>query len=265
MKKKTVPFLSLSLFLSVAGAARANAANAPNVAHAPAPQAPAAPKAQVLWDSWYTVKIQGKIPYGYYNDRVERKDGKLAFKNQFWKREEGYINEEQLVAFSEDNVDVTPVLFNFHKTYRNTEVNVDGTVKNGNMLSVKSRETNQDWKPASRSLPKNTFFSSVFPIWIMKRLPKMERGKSYSFYTILEDGVANAFAPVSGRVQLEADDEFAKKTRTKKVLATIENRKSVWYMTAVGDAVRIEFPDQKVTVEKTTEKAARKFLIEKSE
>lgn len=219
-------------------------------------------KASVLWDSWYTVTLSGKVPYGYYNDRIEKKDGKIAFKNQFWKREEGHINEEQLVAFAEDNTDLTPLLFNFSSNYRDSQIDIDGNIQSGK-ITVKVRKSKQTLKPISRSIPKKTFFSSMFPVWVGKRSSELKQGKLISFSTILEDNVDRQYAPVAGSLRMEKPDEYATKNNALQLAVTYQDRKSTWYVAPSGETLKIVMHDQNAVVEKTTEAAARKFLIAK--
>lgn len=223
-------------------------------------ETPSSGEKKILWDSWYTVTLAGKTPYGYYNDHVELKDGKIGFKNQFWKKEEGFINEEQLVAFGEDKSELTPILFNFHSNYRDTVVDIDGNVKL-NILSIKIRKDKEDLKPMSRNIPKNAFFSSMFPVWLGKKLNELREGKLVSFSAILEDNLDRKYAPVSGSIRLEKNDEYSKKNDAKKIAVIYQDKKSTWYVKPTGEAVKIVMHDQNAVIEKTTEALARKFLI----
>lgn len=216
------------------------------------------------WDSWYTVSIGGKIPYGYYHDKVDVKEGKIAFQNQYWKREEGYINEEQLIAFSENTKTLTPILFNFKSNYRGTEVVLDGTFKNG-VLSVKVRQNKKDEPKIERSQPKGAIFSSQFPIWIGKNLSSFKIGKKESFKAILEDNVQKRYQPVSGNLTLEADDETATSTHTKKLSIDYNNQKSIWYVHPTGETEKIVIkgaPGAEIIVNKVSESVARRYLME---
>src|SRR4051812_22795842 len=60
----------------------------------PAPASASPSAATVVWDNWYTVTISGEIHYGFYNDRIELRNGgtQIYLKNEFWKQEESYIN-----------------------------------------------------------------------------------------------------------------------------------------------------------------------------
>ena len=79
---------------------------------------------KVVWDYWYTVTVQ-KIPAEIENEKVVMHGDKLQFMQHVWKKEEGYINEEQLGAFAKADPDLTPLFFNFRSTYRTTETIVD--------------------------------------------------------------------------------------------------------------------------------------------
>jgi hypothetical protein len=219
------------------------------------------PKANLLWDSWYTVTLTGQVPYGYYHDRVEKKNGKIAFKNEFWKKEEGFINEEKLVVFAEDTQELKPVLFNFQSTYRNTKIDIDGNVKDKNLV-VKARKDGKDLKPITRNLTAGTYFSSLFPVWVGKRIDTLKEGKLVSFTTILEDNLDKGYAPVSGQLRLEKADDFATQNKAKKIAVEYQDRKSTWYLGANGETLKMIMQDQNAVVEKVTEAVARKFLIQ---
>ena len=217
--------------------------------------------AKALWDSWYTVSIGGKIPFGYYNDRVEKKDGKFAFKNQFWKKEEGFINEERIVAFGKDEPNLPGLLFVFNETFRNSELTLDGSVSDQGELTVKVREKGKPDDVIRRSMGKNAFFSTLFPVWLGKHLDEIRKGKNVYFSSILEDNLERKFAAVPGHAHLETPDAFTKKSGTEKILVDFNDKINYWYIQPSGEPIRIEMPDQKVIVEKTTESLARKFLI----
>lgn len=220
--------------------------------------------AQTLWNSWYTVTVGEKIPFGYYNDKVERRDGKIAYQNQLWKTEEGFINEERVVSFGKDDANVTPLLFNFLGTYRESEFSVDGTFA-GTTLKVKARRNKQNLPPLEVAVPSKAFLSTLFPVWIGKRLPELKIGKRVSFATLFEDALDSRYSPISGSLTLEAEDAIAKKTGTKKLAVEIADVKSVWYVLPSGEAVRIENPAKHQVAERRTEAEARRFLIKRTD
>jgi hypothetical protein len=226
--------------------------------------AASAPKSDLLWNSWYTMTVGGKIPFGYYNDRVERKDGKIAYQNQLWKMEEGFLNEERVVSFAKDNDTLTPLLFNFHATYRDTEIAIDGTFT-GTELVAKARKQKENLTPIRVGVSSKVFLSTLFQTWLGRRLPEMKPGKRLSFTTLFEDALETRYASIPGNVVLEVEDDTAKKTGTKKLAVELGGMKSVWYVLPTGEAVRIEKPDQKLVIQKTTEAEARRFLVKRTE
>src|SRR5262245_52550210 len=99
----------------------------------PAVAAKTESKGKLLIDEWYTITLNqggigGPIRYGYYNDHLEERDGKLYFQNRVWKLEQGFVNEEQLGAMAQNDTELTPLLYNFHSNYRASETMIDGTV-----------------------------------------------------------------------------------------------------------------------------------------
>src|SRR5688572_7979786 len=94
---------------------------------------------KVLWDHWYTMTLNKRTHYGYYNEKVEIRGDKIHFQNTLFKKEEGFINEEQLGTVATNDARLAPLYFNFHSTYRATETNIDGSTKDG-ILSAKVRQ-----------------------------------------------------------------------------------------------------------------------------
>jgi len=213
---------------------------------------------KVLWDYWYTVSV-GKAPYEYYNDRVETKKDRITCSNRAWKKEEDFINEEQLGAFAQNDDALTPLFFNFHSTYRSTETMIDGNVKD-KLLTVKVRKTGTDLPLIKRGIPKNMLLSSLVPVWLGRHMKELESGKTLNFYTILEDNLEAEFSTVTGTVQGQKPDDFAIKTKTQKVLIHLSNVKSIWWIEASGVPIRIEIPENDTIVDHVTADQAKKFL-----
>lgn len=223
-----------------------------------------ADKPNLLWNSWYVMTIGGKTPFGYYNDRVERRDGKIAYQNQLWKMEEGFINQERVVSFGKDDENVSPLLFNFLGTYRETEISIDGTFT-GKNLSVKGRKNKQPLPVIQTSVSARAFLSTLFQAWLGKHLAQLKPGKKFSFTTLFEDAIDTRYAGVSGGVTLEAEDAFAKRTSTQKLTVELADVKSTWYVLSSGESIRIEKPDQHLLIEKKTETEARRFLVKRTD
>ena len=215
---------------------------------------------KVLWDAWYTVTAAGDVPYGYYNDRASLKDGKIHYRNHFWKSEEGYINEENLGAIAESGPDLTPVFFNFRSLYRAAETTVDGSVTQGRTLGIRVKHNGKPKPPYQIVLPKGLVLSVLFPVWAGRHLSELKPGKSLSFLSILENGIEEKFPVLSGNMQLESEDEFSRSSRTQKVRVNYGDKKTIWYLEPSGLPVRILYPEQGMRAEKTTETQARAFL-----
>ncbi|OFZ80656.1 MAG: hypothetical protein A3K03_12065 [Bdellovibrionales bacterium RIFOXYD1_FULL_44_7] len=217
---------------------------------------------KLLWDSWYTITLNKTVHYSYFNERFELKDGNLFYQSKSWKQEEGYINEEQIGALSEYRLDLIPLFFNFHSTYRSTETTIDGNIKDGKILTVKIRKGNTDLPVIKRNTPGKAILSVFFPIWIGHRLAKMKQTQTLSFMTILEDNIEANFDTVHGQVRLDASDDIAMKTKTSKLSVNYRDLRSTWYVERNGSPVRIEIPGQKTLIERTTKEIAQKFLEE---
>ncbi|MGE0615809.1 MAG: hypothetical protein AB7P04_09220 [Bacteriovoracia bacterium] len=266
--KDTIGFRNLAtliaLAVSAAGATPASAANAANPAKVTksAAAAPAAKPAagQVIWNNWYTVTLNGKTPYAYYNERLSIKDGKLHYQNDVWKKEEDFINRESFGGFAENNSTYTPIFYNFFSTYRTSETKIDGTVGADNVLSLKIRKDGKDLPVVKKHLPKGVFFSTYFPLWLRDNVADMKPGQPRSFSTILEDSIDTGFKVESGHARVEAPDEFAKKTGTKRVAVQYRDMPSIWWTDDKGNYVRMEMGRGVSAAELVPEAKAKKFL-----
>ncbi len=222
----------------------------------------ASKSASVLWDEWYIVTVAGKVHYGFYNDRVELRNGgsQVFLKNEFWKQEEDYINREDLGVVAENTPLLTPMFFNFHSVYRTTETTIDGNVRDGKFLSVRIKRGGNELPIVQRSVPSKVFFSTLFPYWLGKQLPTLKIGDIRNFETIMEDNIELGFSPMEGQIKLEKPDEIAQSGGLKKVRVDSRGIRSWWWVNENGVAMRIEMPEQKTVVTRSTKEAAKKFL-----
>jgi len=224
---------------------------------------PKAKSDKTLSDDWYTISLGAgaqKQAYGYYNDRVEIKKGRLFYQNHVWKKEDDYINEEQLGAFAENNAELTPLFFNFHSTFRTSETTIDGTVIDGKTLSVRIKKAGSELPVVKKGFVSKTFFSVFFPYWLKAHQSEILPNHSASFKTILEDNIDQGFSTVYGSVKIEKPDAFAEKTGTKKFQIDYRDLRSYWWLNSEGTCVRMELPQQKMLIEKVSKSQAESSL-----
>jgi hypothetical protein len=253
------PLVSCLIFVMASPAWAAK----PKVQPSKPPKAESKSTDKLLWDYWYTVTLENRIRYGYYNDRVEIKSGKIKLQHHFWKKEGSQLVREDLGGTSEDNDDVTPVFYNFHSSVGSDELNIDTTVSTeggASMLTAKVRKGVQDLAPVRRPVRNKFIFSEFFSVWLGRRLSKLKPGSPNAFISVLEDNLQLKFADVSGSVKLEPNDEFALRSKTKRVLVDQGGRMSIWYVEPDGTAVRILMPSDQILVERATAEDAKKFL-----
>jgi hypothetical protein len=215
---------------------------------------------KVLWDEWYGVTVGTKTHYEYYNEKFELKDDKIFYQSDTWKKEEDYINRESLGDVSMTDDAVTPVFFNFHGTYRSTEVQIDGSLSPSHMLTVKVKKGDQDGPLIKKSISSKVFLSSFFPIWLGKHVKDLQKGKELNFLTLLEDGSDPDFQSISGSAKLMEPDDFSTQNKAVKVKVTLGENHSIWWIDSRGASIKIEMPDTKTTVEKITKARALHFL-----
>lgn len=258
-------FILLLLIFTIAGGA-AWAGKAKSGSHLASVKNPpvqaAVQPSRVLWDEWYTVMIAGKVHYGFYNERVELRNGgsQVFLKNEFWKQEEDYINREDLGVVSDAGPLLTPMFFNFHSIYRTTETIIDGNARDGKFLSVRIKRNGQESPIVQRTIPSKVFLSALFPYWLGKQLPSLKVGDIRGFETVMEDNIELAFSPMEGQIKLEKPDEIAQANGLKKVRVDSRGIRSWWWVTDAGMAERIEMPEQKIVVTRSKKEIAKKFL-----
>ena len=255
---RLVRALTIAIFtaqLSVSAIAAPGARPAKPVVKVPAETS----ESKLLWDAWYTITVSETLHYGYYNERVELKRGRLHFQNHMWKKE-GYVNEEQLGAFAENDDDITPLFYNFHSTYRSSETNIDGTVIEGKTLNVRIKKGGAEMPVIKHSLPPKAIFSVFFPLWLKSRVYGPNAVKTAPFLSILEDNLEAGFLPLNGRMKVEKPDSIAQSTGTTKVSVDYRNMKSTWWIDEKGSAARIEMPAQKAVIVRVSKEKAEAFL-----
>lgn len=227
------------------------------------------PQAKLLWESWYTIEVDGGVPYGYYSDRVEKTpDGRLHFENRIWKHEEGWINEESLGAYAKDDAQLTPLFFNFWSNYRSNETQIDGTITDGKQLAVRIKKSGKELPVVKRSIPNGTTLSVFFPLWIGRVAEDAMRtggrtGAITTFRTVFEDDINDGFAPKPGNYRLEESDEYALKTKTLKVRVETRDLPSHWYISDKGMPVRIDMTASRIRVEKVASREEAEAFLKK--
>lgn len=211
-------------------------------------------------DYWFTVTLLPKTPYAYYRETLEHKNGRIHFKTQMWKKEEGFINEEQLGAYALDNEILTPLFYNFHSTYRSTELTIDGSATE-NRLTVrlkKTSETEAEKPVITRMMPSKTIFSSFFPVLLKKNFRK--KIKQGNFLAILEDNESVGFSPVNGNFKMTEPDDFARTSGATRFEVQFSGNKSFWYLDKDGGTLRIDMPEQGARVDRVSEANAKAFF-----
>lgn len=214
-----------------------------------------------LWDQWYTITVGGNVKYGFYHETLTKNAKGIHFQQNVAKKEEGYVNTEFLGVYAEDSNELSPTLFNFRRSYRNHEKNVDGTITrlpSGSLeLVAKMRQDTESLPPLKLNLPKNIFSSVFFPLWAYRNLQDQKVNQTRSFVTFFEDGDSR-FKVISGRAILMPPDDYAKSTKTRRYTIVLDDQTSTWWFNENGAPQRAQI--QNILIERTTEKEAQEFL-----
>jgi len=205
-----------------------------------------------------------KTPYGYYNERVEKRDGKLFFKTETHILEENFINEEQVGAYAEDDLGFTPLFFNARSTYRGQETLIDGNVVDGKQFTAKTRIGSTESPLVRLNLPPGAIFSQFFPLWLARQVSSLKGSATKSFLALLETSKDTQFRPVHGRIKLDTPDDFATLSKTTKVSVTFNDQVTHWWLDSNGTMVKITKPDNGMVTEISTREKAEQFLSPKA-
>ena len=255
--------LSVVVF-SMSSTVRAELKPAKHAVHKKSPTSSASSASSIsqstLWDAWYTVTVNDKIPYAYYNEKAEVTEGRAHIQLRVWKKEEGFINEENFGEFAKTDSDLTPLFYNYRITYKTSETLIDGTIDENRLLTTKVRKNAQDVPTASKQLPKNAILSYMFPIWLAQRAPTLKQDQSLSFYALSEDALDTGFPVTTGSITLMKADEVATKTKTKRIKVNFMDADSFWWVGPKGNAIAIDTPQRKVLVQLVSKEKALGFL-----
>jgi hypothetical protein len=217
-------------------------------------------KPDLKWDHWYTVKVNGKVPFAYYHEKTQTVSGRTHLELEIFKKEEGFLNQENLGLFAQNDEAVTPLFYNYRMTFKNSETILDGTLDSAQYLNIKIRKNGSELPVVKKHLPANVIFSYMFPIWVAKRLPTLTPNHYVGFQAINEEQIEQQFPIVSGKLMLEPEDAFAKSHKAKKVSMIYEDMPSVWWLAKDGSAIRIVRGENQLVIDQVSKEQAHKFL-----
>lgn len=239
---KKIFFLSVMSFLLASSLAQANTQTKPQ------------------WDTWYIVTVNGNVPYAYYNEKFEMKEGRIHLQMRIWKKEEGFINEENIGAFSKSGAELQPLLYTYQQKYKAVETTIDASFNDKGQLTLNIREPGKAPNPVQKQIPPKTILSYMFPLWLAQKLPSLQEGKIVSFLALAEDRIKEGFPVSVGQIILQKNDEIANKTKTRKIKVTFDDASSFWWVDSAGQAVAIDTPARKVLVQRVPQQKAEGFL-----
>ena len=218
-------------------------------------------QAEVLWDNWYTVSDHGH-PDSYYNEKAEITGDRAKIQVNTWIKEGKRIKSENLGASAKNTALLEPLLYNFRTQGPGGEEKIiDGTIlNNGKIFSVKVKKGSEVSKPLRAEMIPKLILSSFFPIWINKNYKRINGVQPIEFRAIVEDQVEAAIPVVLGTAYEMREDDYAKKTGTRKLRIEFNRIVAFWWVTKKGDALQIQLPSVDRLVKKVERTAAESFL-----
>jgi hypothetical protein len=220
-------------------------------------------EASVLWDNWYTVTDHGH-PDSYYNEKAEITGERAKIQVNTWIKQGKKIRSEALGAVAKNTALLEPLLYNFRtQTEAGEDKIIDGSIiDKGKVFSVKIKTGVETEKPLRAEMLPKLILASFFPMWINKNYKRISGVQPIEFQAIVEDQVEGTVPVVKGDAYEMRQDDFAKKTNTRKLRINFNRVIAFWWVTPKGDAIQIQVPQLERLVKKVDQKTAEAFLKE---
>jgi hypothetical protein len=214
---------------------------------------------EVLWDDWYTVSDHGH-PNSYYNEKAEISGDKAKIQVNTWIKDGQKIRSEALGEVSKNTQLLEPLLYDFRtQTAEGQDKVIDGSIT-GKVFSVKIKTGIQTSKPLRAAMIPKLILASSFPLWINKNYKRINGVQPIEFQAIIEDQVENEVPIATGTAYEMRQDDFAKKTGTRKLRIEFNKLVAMWWVTPKGDAIQIQITAAEQIVKKVDRKTAEAFL-----
>ena len=222
---------------------------------------PSQSKAETLWDNWYTISDHNH-PDSYYNEKAEISGDHAKIQVNTWIRDGQKIRNESLGAVAKNTVLLEPLLYNFRtQSSKGEEKVIDGSIlSNGKVFSVKIKSGLNSPKSLRAAMVPKLILASFFPLWIHKNYKRISGVQPIQFQAIVEDQVDTAVPIVTGTAYEMKQDDFAKKTNTRKLRIEFNRLVAIWWVTPKGDAIQIQIPQLEKMVRKTERKTAENYF-----
>jgi hypothetical protein len=147
----------------------------------------------------------GNVPYGYFHEVIEKRDGKYAYRYQLLRREQGGVYEENIGALAQ--TDLTPIALNLNKTGRGAieTTNISySTDKYGGVMKVEV--SGSKIAKFERHISKKAILDVFFPVWINLNWEKLKPGFKASIDTFAEDPERGEFRQRTARITVKGMD-----------------------------------------------------------
>ncbi len=222
---------------------------------------PTVAHAEILWNNWYTVSDHGH-PDSYYNEKAETVGDRAKIQVNTWIKVGKIIRSEALGSVAKNTQLLEPLLYDFRtQTDDGQEKVIDGSiVENGKVFSVKMKSGIEASKPLRAEMMPKLILSSFFPMWIHKNYKRITGVQPIEFQAIVEDQVDSTVPVVNGTAYEMRQDDFAKKTNTRKLRIEFNKIVAFWWVTPKGDAIQIQVPELERLVKKVDQKTAQDYL-----
>lgn len=222
-------------------------------------QVSASPEALPLTDSWYVMQ-SGSTPWGYYHEKIEKRDARWYYRYEMKKKENGKEYHEVIGAIAQE--DLTPVAFNLNKAGDGVTEIINGTYKtdrtSGYMnITIEGAKK----KSFKRHLSKKTIMEVFFPLHVASKWSSLKQGKKESASILSEDAATADYTVKTVNYSLKSENHQKNCTEFN---VELQNQKAIWCLNPKGIIQFIDINNHQVQVSRAaSEKEAKAFLNEK--
>lgn len=213
-----------------------------------------------LWTEWYLVTRNGEA-LSLFEETAERRPGEqeLAI-TQKWVEKSGARQETYIGSVSEEQ-SLAPVAFFVERKGRK-HYKIDGRAK-GKQLEITFKPGAPGAARTTESTPlgAGVYLSSALPTAIARHF-KGAKKETLAFTAVVEDDSDMNVEVKKGTVEITAEEKKFGREGCRLARMGIDGASQEWWIAQNGKVCRVHYPDSGVTMELSTEKAAKKALKE---
>jgi hypothetical protein len=219
--------------------------------------------AGTIWDNWYTVSQDG-APQSYYNEKFDDLKETVKIQLNTWilvDAKTKTVQSENLGATAKNTTLLEPIRYNFRTVENKVEKSIDGSVqKDGKIFTSITTLNGKPSHPLKAEMIPKLILTSFFSVWVHKNYKRINGAQPIEFHAIVEDQTTDQVPVIKGTAYEMMADDFAKKTKTRKLRIEFNQLVAFWWINPNGEALKITLPSLKKEVLKVDRGTALAFF-----